>query len=638
MKIVKQNKYEKLINSSNILQFPKKTETFGPIKIEFEAGHYRILHLDFYKDKPQMEQVFYEILYLLSGNVSSLSLLWNYRAALRLFKEFMDFYSLKSENVYESTNDFDEELLLNFKFWLETRPVTITSKSSNKKTEDGLASNTKARSFRNVLFLLKKGQALKPELFKGLPKTLRDYRVRVRKDLSPTKDILTPDDLGNILTAAKNECSIIYEEYKYIINILNTTKNKKILKIDAERPAGYWKNFGNYVHSLIREHGILENKSNKINCMYDKYQDESPQRVIGKYVPVGEAALLPFALVLYITLGLNVSSVVNLTRDCIEDFQLPQFKKLTYDKPRSGQKRIKTQILPINNNSEPDKWSNPLEVLEFVRTWTEVLAENALGEIKNYLFIYKAVARKFRGKERIRKIPSFAAFELGIKNFISRNREKYSLPNFTLNDLRPAVATYLYLQTGDIFRVKRFLNHQDIKTTMEYIRGRLYDLQKDTEISSSISQMTERLTKNNPKNQFLTNVDSVQIPYIYDVSEKRIALESENFVKSEVGKNSKGVLTLIGRCINPLEPPKSLKNPKGSKCIMLNKCLNCTNAFVLESDLPVLLQRLNEIWNYRGEMSEESWNSFYSETWIQLNSVLSNFSNEAIERAKKNVK
>ncbi len=641
------NKYSKSVSQSAVVNLVHRAPTDFQIRLEISPDHTALLDFAFLAERPQIQKAFFEGFTLLGDSVAAITKVTTFYA-IKNFSMFLDEYEEKNGLACHETYDIDTNLLLNFKIWLETRPQIRKPGSLKTQEEsmpdgndgDSLSANTIYLTFSKLNNFLKKTKNYHPEWFPYLPAELPRWS-KPSGDWKPANDVLGVEDLKRILAAAKSVTDKIRSEHEKIQQVLKQSETLPVVSLDLTRPIGYWRKEENLVHSLIRENGIAHPIADKICRALALHYEMSPISLLRMYVPTGEASLLPFALQLYILTGLNVTSLLTLTRDCVEDFPLPQYKKISYDKPRSGTGRAKSQLFPAHaTNSKAGGKENPIEIIEFLTKWTEPLIEHAEERLQNYLFLFRAVTGTIRSK-RVRLVSKFAAFEESLREFIDSHRESYQLPNFTLRDLRPAVATYLYFQTRDIFRVQRFLGHENIKTTIAYIRGRVIAAEHDKSMANAIEQMIRRIIPNRTIANS-TDKEARSLPILATVIEGNSqegmdqAIKNGSLQPSDVDLlKESGAMTLVARCRQPNKPPAFLNVPPGQICTMIFKCLTCPNAVILEEDLPTLLIKISQIWDDRERFSEEGWLVLYADAWLTLNQAVRLFSKEAVERATK---
>lgn len=617
------------------------------VSLDLSPGRTQTLDFSFLSEWPQLQKVFLEYIRLLGDSVAPITKR-SYYYGIKNFVMFLDQYEGGDGPARCETFDVDGHLLLNFKLWLETRaplpsPPKRRPSAGNKKNENGsgtLAETTSSGIYHVFITLLKKVRSYRPELFPLLPDRLPVWRA-ARGNLKPGKEVLGVEDLKRILAAAKCETDRIRSQREQILKILKRTENKPVLPLHSKKPKNYWKSLDNIVHTLIRENGVGAAVPKNLTRCLTEHLKTFPSEIFGMYVPMGEASLLPFALQLYILTGLNVTSVITLSRDCVGNFPLPQYKKLIYDKPRSGSERVKSQLLPAKAaKSHAAATEDPLGIIEFILEWTEPLVPHAPEPLRNNLFLYRA--GRGAGGTRVRAIPKYAAFERPLYEFRVKYRESHKLPAFCLRDLRAAVATYLYLQTRDIFRVQRFLGHSHIRTTINYVRGHIIAGEHDKGMAGAIEQMIRRILPN--RGSVTEGSGGLRLPTIATVIEGDAGGGTDRAVRGgELGAGDvslireSGVMTLAARCRRPDQPPPFLNVPPGQICTMIDKCLVCPNAVVLEEDLPNVLLKIRRIWAERKRLSDEGWQILYADSWLTLNQVVRLFSKEAVERAKKRI-
>ncbi len=610
------------------------------ITLELSPGHRAVLDFSFLNDRPQMQQVFFEYFALIGQEVESITKLSMYQGT-RQFVYFLEDYEKDSAVRYTKTTDLDRPILFNFKIWLQTRPFRRKASARGPKRKGTKQVNQRsavsaAMRYNAFIVFLNRLRRYRPEWFPliltALPRTRRPQPWTYQ-----SADVLSMRDLKKIIKVASADIKQVRVRYEQIKESLRKTTHLPIVSLNKPRPYRYWSSKDNVIHTVIREQSVIGKVHNKVRLGLVR-QGKTLTRVMGAYVPIGEAALLPFALQLSIQTGLNVTSLATLRRDCLGDFSLPQYKKLLYDKPRSGARRSKSLLIPSSEPASRHGAKNgPVELIRFLMEWTQPLVAVAPEQLTDHLFLFR-VGRGPVGEHRVKAVSKYEAFQYPLEVFLKKHRE---LPKFCVSDLRPAVATYLYLTTRDMFRVKRFLGHSSIRTTNQYIRGRILAAEHDLSIAEGIQRMISRLlpeparASRGPKKRGLPILATVveSEPVTSETHNKRSLL-----TKSDAAAiNESGVMTLVARCRRPHEPPAFLGVPAGQLCTRIFKCLSCPNATVLEEDLPTVLLRLKAIWAERERLSSEGWQILYGEAWAVLNQVVRLFSSNARERAEKKV-
>jgi hypothetical protein len=606
------------------------------VQVKISPAHTRSLNFAILNGRPQLKKTFLSYYRLLGAKQAPLTKVIFF-GVLKGFVRFLDDYEPGNDLEPTTTFDIDTHFLLDFRLWLETRPAL--NSYTKEPTANKLSASTVVGTYRNFLFMLKAARALDPDLFPNLPRTLRLGRP-ANVHVKPAKDLLTPDDLARILAAAESDVKIVRQNNKEIRAMLERTKNRPIEPL-LPKTRGYWRSMENTVHSVIRENGLLGPPPETVKRILTSCHRTCPTELMRKHVPVGESSLLPFALILYIRTALNVSSLLTLTRDCVSSFPLPQYRRLSYDKPRSGASRSQSQILPAKI-SKPSEHEDPIEVIEFLLNWTEPLLKHTPDRLRKFLFIYKTTHIGPVPGRFVRPLPPLNPFAHGLVDFVSRHRETHQLPNFSLGDLRPAVASYLYLKTKNIRRVQRFLGHRSILTTIRYIRGRIVAKEHDKSMAGAIHQTLQHILSSDPSLKNAGKKPSRNLPILATVIETTKSgapgptddpsSHGLSITDLESIKQS-GVMVLVARCRAPENPPEFLKVPEGKICTKIFKCLSCPNSVVLEEDLPKVVLRIQQIWAERERLTSEGWHILYEDAWLALNQVVRLFSPAAQQAA-----
>lgn len=611
------NKYANVgLIRHNVSSFTKD-KTYSPIRLDLSHAREAVFDLGFMSHRPKLQQCFYSVVDLLKGSVSALTMITSYLRAIKNLSVFLDEYDENSDIKILETNQIDKSLMINFRLYLELRPKLTTNiiGKTGSPNEDGerLDLSTAHNIYGIISYLLKKAISMKPENF---PKLTGAF-PRWRKQNPHTKlnaEVLSVDDLKKILALAKDDYVRIKTDYEKIKESLKRTEN---YPINGVKTHGYWGNFDNYVHSVIRENGIDAVSTDKLNSIARHYKYPSPPTIVSMYIPVMTDALLPMAIILHISTAINVAPLTNLRRDCVQDFPIKNFKSLIYDKPRSGNKRHKAHLISAKKNISKEIVS-PLEIVEFLLEWTTPLLEMAEDQLRPFLFLYRPSYLSRRGWT-IKKVDPHNAYDAALKNFFERHKDK--IKKFTLSELRPAIASLIYAQTKDIFRVKRFLGHAHIITTVKYIKGNVVNAIHDKKISQGIDRMFQIISTENARADPSAEKPAILAEFVInDETEPNVAVET---ISSEELKRRKyGSMTLTSRCRDPLSPPSSFNVAKGRVCSEIYKCLSCPNAAVLKEDFHIVLDRIDRIWKERETMSEDAWQAIHAEGWLALNAVV----------------
>lgn len=608
-----------------------------PITLQLSPGHRTVIDFSFLNDRPQMQEAFFRYFVLVGQELEAITKVGIYRA-IQIFVRFLEDYEKNNVGRYRSTTDLDRPLLLNFKVWLQTRPLrrspAVGSSGDFQSNQHSAASA--AMTYNSFICFLNRLRRYRPDwlpLISGALPRAPTPQSCTRHD----KDVLSMTDLKRIIKVAIADIEKVRRRHDEVKESLRRTEHLPIVSLKHARPQRYWRNKDNVVHTVIREQGVTGLVCNKVKQGLDR-QGTHLTEFLNAYVPVGESALLPFALQLSIQTGLNITSLATLKRDCIEDFSLPQYKKLLYDKPRSRTSRFKSLLIPSYEHSSKDDGQNgPLELIRFLIEWTEPLIPDAPEELKNHLFLFRC-GKGPVGDHRVKAVSKYEAFQYSLEILLKKHP---GLPKFCVSDLRAAVATYVYLTTRDIYRVKRLLGHTCIKTTTSYVRGRILAAEHDLSIAEGIQRMISRLLPERASRS--RTAKRRELPVLATIVERQPTTTERHDNRKSLSKSDaaaiekSGVMTLVARCRRPYEPPAFLGVPAGHLCTRIFKCLSCPNATVLEEDLPTVLLRLKAIWAERERLSLEGWQILYAEPWAALNQVVRLFSNDARMRAEKTI-
>ncbi|MCI0558450.1 MAG: hypothetical protein MN733_08140, partial [Nitrososphaera sp.] len=216
-----------------------------------------------------------------------------------------------------------------------------------------------------------------------------------------------------------------------------------------------------------------------------------------------------------------------------------------------------------------------------------------------------------------------------LPRFIARN----NLPNFTFEQLRPSIATLIYLQTRDIFRVQRLLGHTQVRTTIRYIKGVAVEAQHNKQMSEGIDRMIESITSiNYRKNDILVFIDSVAEVVAEKVKAKELSPEAgERMLSGECN-------TLMGKCKDPFTSPQP-GEVKGRVCRSLHACIFCENCWVFEEDLPKVILYRDKLISQKADMTDEIWEMLHGNAVREINdSILPSFPTELVKQVELKAK
>lgn len=601
------NKYLNINKTPKSISFQPEVSLI--LRFKEPTGRWQIIDLTFFeKNKFPRNRLGKEIAYSFQKLTSDLATgtRKQLRNVLKHFNEFLDWKAGSPEfkNI-DSLSELDFNLLVEYQAYLE-----LVTKQKNAENSYGYFSRFIHKISIRIPGLLSKEIQIPANKF-----------VSNRKTTRLGGNIISLENLKAIHDAALKEYEQIRTNHKKALKLLKITENLPIVEISKRsdskskkaifRP---WKKDGYFLHHLVRETGILNPvPGSTINAIRENKSTKATNQ-LGWYIPNSDKNLLPILILLYIKTGINVTSMHYLKRDCLIDHPLPlNLTILRFSKPRSGS--------GINKElSFPSKQKNGVvDLITFLLDYTNPLVEFASPDEKKYLFLYKHNSQV--------KSAHFKGFcSNGLKPFISRN----NLPDFNLNQIRPTVASLLYLQTKDIFRVQRLLNHSDVRSTINYIRGPVVQLLHNKQISDGIETLFDKITGNNSSTSDITvftNSSSEVIP------EKIV----RNEITREAGKNilEGGCNTIIGKCKDPYNSPQP-GEIQGRVCKSLHSCIFCKNCWIFLENLPDVIRYRNKLLADKVNMTDQQWSELHEETVRTIeNSILSSFPKKIIKDAEK---
>ncbi len=416
--------------------------------------------------------------------------------------------------------------------------------------------------------------------------------------------VISLADLKRISEAAQSDFSALKERHRRALEMLEETRESPIHGPTVKRPWGFWREMRNRLHAIVRESGI-----DKVFPRPDRIESVSPLELLGWYVPSTMDCLLPILILIYIRSALNVTPLYTLTRHCLAESPLPlNLTTLRLSKPRSGVHSVKELSFPSHQEG------GVVELIRFALKYTEPLVPLAPEAVKNRLFLYRSGISGISSCDEI-------CFET---DSLARFIKRHDLPGFTLQQLRPTIATYLYLRCRDIFRVQRLLCHRSVRTTIDYIRGPLMQAEHDRELSVGIKTIFDKVTglkgdvfAQPPRNVIAKKVEAQELSI--DMGERLL---------------SGGCNTLVGRCKNPFDSPQP-GAIKGKPCQSLHACLFCENCWIFAEDLPQAIAYRNRLLAEKPNMTDSAWAELHGAAVHEIDeNVLTQFPPHLVELAE----
>lgn len=600
-----ENKYVKLKNNNTPLDYSPKPSL--RLKFKLPKGKWQEIDLSFFEDenfpRQNLGKEFAEAFQKLSSDLSE-GTREHLEKTLKDFNNFLNHKDVDFPCTINSLSEITFELLLDYQFHLE---MTTTERNAEN-------------SYGNISRFLHKISVRMPHLITSDLQIPASKFLGKRRETRGKAQIISLENLKAIHDAAFREYKEIRNNHKKALRFLDLTERFPIVRVpiktEGSSPVIHgrpWKEEGYVLHHLVRELGILRGvPGSTINAIRSNGLVKATDQ-LGWYVPNSDKNLLPILILLYIKTGINVSSIHTLKRDCLSDHPLPvSLKTLSFVKPRSGVAANKELSFPSKQED------GVIELINFLISYTEPLVELASSEEREYLFLYKHGLQVNSAH-----YDSFCAN--GLKPFIARN----DLPSFSLNQIRSTVASLLYLQTKDIFRVQRLLNHSDVRTTIEYIRGPVVQALHNKQISKGIETLFETITGSDPITSDITvfNQSSAEV-----VSEKISSME----ISESTGKKilEGGCNTFIGKCKDPYNSPQP-GEIKGKPCKSLHSCVFCENCWIFLENLPDVIKFRNKLIADKLNMTEQDWEELHGSTVRVIDdSILSSFSEKSIKEAE----
>lgn len=600
---MKQNKYSNLQGKAGIPFVPKDV----PLILNFKGtkrGFHKI-DLTFFvvgnHPRPLIANACAQICWLEMPRYSTASRL-ALKEALRTFNRFLNWRADGISGMHINTTlEIKSSLFVEFRAFLEI----IYQGTSSAHSKYHLISR-----FFTIM------QAVRPEfLCPDLKIPPNPFSSQVKKH-SVTDNILSFSDCLLIAEAAKREVRQIRENHQRAVKFLESAAANDAQARLKPKPEGFWKSAANTLYYMVRVEGmttISDNTRHQIRA--NGYP--TPAKFIAWYAPTSEEYFIPFLILIFLNTAINVTSIFSLKRDCLGECPLPlNLTTLKFHKSRSGRQANKELYFPTNL---PNGAVSLIQfLLEYTRPWIEYVSR----EEKDSLFLYYCSQ-----KQAISAGEGFGA--VGLERFIARN----NLPHFSFEQLRPTVATMIYLQTRDIFRVQRLLNHSSITTTLRYIKGPIQHARHNRQMAEGIDAMVESVTGIKHREG---DIEVFSKPVAEVIAVKVTANELTPEAGEQILKG--GCRTLVGRCRDPLNSPQP-NEVRGRVCRSLHACIFCENCWIFAEDLVDTIKYRNSLEEDKSHLTSAVWNELHGDAVREINeAILPSFPLELVAQAELKAK
>jgi hypothetical protein len=323
-------------------------------------------------------------------------------------------------------------------------------------------------------------------------------------------------------------------------------------------------------------------------------------------VPTSAQQLIPFMIMIAARTGINSHALYSLERDCLVPHEIDDdLLYCVWDKPRAGKQQ--RQLHRVDRR----KQMGVVELIRFVRQYTEPLASQAGPPENKQLFLYFRENTLLKHRLISQGTLPRLSFQR-VREFCQRHR----LPGFSLSQIRPSAATLLYLQTGgNLGKVRRFLQHAYLSTTVKYVLNQITEPFNTQAIEKAQTNMIERVTA---------------IPKKRELGVERLNLPKAQALNIVAGHFDTG----CGACRDPYDSPQPGEE-KGRACTSFHACFSCPNGLWFLEDLPLVIATRDRLLRLRSEMKPGDWEVIYGNSIRIIDeNIIAAFRPEQIDTAK----
>lgn len=320
--------------------------------------------------------------------------------------------------------------------------------------------------------------------------------------------------------------------------------------------------------------------------------------------------LIPFIILIAKNVGLNESSILGLSRDCL---QVIDGRYVLWYRKARGAAGLYSKIIDAESSF------SPAVLIETIRQMTEPLVRFATDEFKNYLFLGLTI--KGRGREPVK--PLDAAY---VKSQMNRRdgwceRQGLSDENggrliMSLRRWRVFYLTGRYKKYGQLAKISRDAAHTLAKTSVGYVANNSTRHLHERAVEAGI---TEALNLSRP---IVIAEDSI------DKAAGHLRTTPENALRVLRGEQD----VFVASCRDFYNRPGGLKD---TPCDKPWGCLTCSNAVITRNVLPRVLLFRTFMEKQRVELSPWDWNEKFLQAFtILTESIIPKFSPQAIAEAE----
>lgn len=605
MRVKKANKYAGLKARSE----PRSVDGSGALRLIFKlkARREQVIDLSFLvsagRSRGQLAEIFaWYFRRALNGARASTR-----EAQFYVVKKFNAFLDWRSEGSGDITtgHGITTDVLLEYQLWL------VSAGGVSEKTADHYYKSMAAI----FSYTLNNRPGDLPSDLKIPPNCFTSARHEPRR--SP---VLSIEDLKAVHAAAIKEADEIRRNHAHAKKLLSEGEEHAPHDRRGWCRMGYWKSPANVLFYIVNQLGVNSPKLRRISNRFLKHGVPSCFSLLGMYVPVSPDSFIPFLVLLFILTAINVESLFHLKRDCLKEHPLPlDLTVMEFDKPRAGPSSRKHLLFPTHQKN------GTVDIINFLIEYTQPLVPFARESEEEELFLFKAL---WRGNGEIRS-PGANFTTRALKAFIERN----NLPDFSFAQIRPTIATLIYLYTRDIFRVQRLLCHSNVAMTISYIREEVTRRQHELEIHDGIASfMTSIIGEPAPEGKPSVFAQPVETVIDSKVADGELSRDQAERLKSG------GCSTGLARCKDPFNSPIPGEK-QGRVCTQLHMCVFCPNAWIFEEDLPKVIYTRDSLLADRRELTDSVWDKLHGAAFREIETeILPSFSERSIVSATAKAK